>query len=96
MMILFMIQHDRYHHPQAAIRQRMTILILPSSGVVAEHLPPLAHCSPKTVLKVLRLYRTQGLQGVNEYKKSKRSSRLEPYSELIIKDFTERPPPNDQ
>jgi hypothetical protein len=46
------IQDERYHHPHSAIRQRMTILALHSSGVVAEHIPPLANCSKRTVLKV--------------------------------------------
>ncbi|MDR1290880.1 MAG: hypothetical protein LBK06_06735 [Planctomycetaceae bacterium] len=86
------IQRERYHHPQAAIRQRMTILALHNSGIIAENIPPLADCSKRTVLKVLRIYRTQGLQGIYEYNKCPRRSTLEPYCELITKDFTERPP----
>jgi hypothetical protein len=49
---LVVIQHDCYHYAQSAIRQRMIILAL---SLVAEHIPPLAYCSPKTLLKVLRL-----------------------------------------
>ncbi|MDR3196591.1 MAG: winged helix-turn-helix domain-containing protein, partial [Planctomycetaceae bacterium] len=86
------IQDERYHHPHSAIRQRMTILALHSSGVVAEHIPPLANCSKKTVLKVLRLYRTRGLEGIYDYNKHTHSSALEPYTELIVKEFTAHPP----
>jgi hypothetical protein len=55
------IRRERYSHPDIAIRRRMTLLALPSEGIIASDIPILAGVSRTTIYSCLRKYQNGGL-----------------------------------
>ncbi|MDR1270892.1 MAG: helix-turn-helix domain-containing protein, partial [Planctomycetaceae bacterium] len=76
------IRHERYSHPDMAIRRRMTISALPSEGIIASDIPILAGVSRTTVYRCLRKYQNGGLASIYEYDhRPRRHSELEYYAQ---------------
>jgi len=86
------IQRERYYHPQPYIMMRMHILAHHYKGMSAAKIAELLDRDPRTVRTCLSTYRDGGLQAVYQYDKHKRECELDSHSELIEKEFEQRPP----
>jgi hypothetical protein len=86
------IQLERYYHPQPHIMMRMHTLALHHKGESAARIAVLLDRDPRTVRTCLTNYRDGGLPAVYAYEKHKQECELDTYSELIEKEFEQRPP----
>lgn len=89
---LFIIQRDRYYHPQPHIMIRMNILALHHQGENATRIGELLGRDPRTVRACLTAYQTGGLNAVYHYDKYKPESELEKFSILIEDELAKNPP----
>jgi transposase len=86
------IAHDRYHHPDPRVQQRMDILWLKCRGQTHGDIADLARVSRATVQRTLRIYAAQGLDGVRSFGWKGQPSALTPHRATIEAAFREHPP----
>jgi transposase len=86
------IAHDRYHHPDPRVQQRMEILWLKSHNEPHWRIAELARVSRSTVQRALRIYAAQGLDGVRSFGWKGQPSALTPHAAAIEEAFREHPP----
>ena len=86
------IAHDRYHHPDPRVQQRMEILWLKSKNQTHGDIADLARVSRSTVQRTLRIYAAQGLDGVRSFGWKGQPSALTPHAASIEAAFREHPP----
>ena len=89
---IVIVERERYYHPQPHIMIRMHILALHHHGEIVTRIAQLVGRTRRTVSDCLKAYRDGGLQAVYEYEKHKRECALDAHSELIEKEFEQRPP----
>ena len=86
------IAHDRYHHPDPRVQQRMEILWLKSKNQTHGDIADLARVSRSTVQRALRIYAAQGLDGIRSFGWKGQPSALTPHRGTIEAAFREHPP----
>jgi len=86
------IAHDRYHHPDPRVQQRMEVLWLKSKREPHWRIAELARVSRSTVRRTLRIYVAEGLDGVRSFGWKGQPSALTPHAATIEEEFRERPP----
>jgi transposase len=86
------IAHDRYHHPDPRVQQRMEILWLKSRNEPHWRIADLARVSRSTVQRTLRIYAAEGLDGVRSFGWKGQPSALTPHAASIEAAFREHPP----
>lgn len=86
------IAHDRYHHPDPRVQQRMEILWLKSKSEPHWRIADLARVSRATVQRTLRIYAAEGLDGVRAFGWKGQPSALTPHRAAIEAAFREHPP----
>jgi transposase len=84
--------HERYHHPDPRVQQRMEIVWLKSQGEKHTRSAELAGVSRPTVQRVLTLYAQQGLEGLRTFQWKGQPSALTPHRQSLEQEFQERPP----
>jgi transposase len=84
--------HERYHHPDPRVQQRMEMVWLKSQGERHDRIATLAGVSRPTVQRVLTLYAQQGLEGLRTFHWKGQPSALTPHRQSLEKEFQERPP----
>jgi transposase len=86
------IAHDRYHHPDPRVQQRMEILWLKYKNQTHGDIAALARVSRSTVQRTLRIYAAGGLDGVRSFGWKGQPSALTPHTATIEEDFRKHPP----
>lgn len=86
------IAHERYHHPDPRVQERMEILWLKSQGETHQRIAELAGVSRPTVQRLLNLYEEAGLDGLRTFHWKGPPNALTPHRESLEKEFQERPP----
>jgi transposase len=86
------IAHDRYHHPDPRVQQRMEILWLKSHNEPHWRIAELARVSRSTVQRALRIYAALGLDGVRSFGWKGQPSALTPHRTTIEQEFRQHPP----
>jgi transposase len=86
------IAHDRYHHPDPRVQQRMEILWLKSHNEPHWRIAELARVSRSTVQRTLRIYAAKGLDGVRSFGWKGQPGALAPHAATIEAAFREHPP----
>lgn len=90
--VLAQIDHDRFEHPDPAVRRRMEMLWLKAHGERHERIAELAGVSRPTVQRVLGDYREGGLAAVRTYHWKTPTSILTEHQSRLAAEFNERPP----
>lgn len=83
---------ERYQHPDPRVQERMEILWLKSKGESHDRIAELANVSRSTVQRTLRIYTSQGLEGIRSFGWKGRSSALTPHRTTIEESFRQHPP----
>ena len=86
------IAHDRYHHPDPRVQQRMEILWLKCKNQTHGDIADLARVSRSTVQRALRIYATEGLDGIRSFGWKGQPGALTPHAATIEEDFRQHPP----
>jgi transposase len=86
------ISRERYHHPDPRVQERMEILWLKSKGQSHERIAEFANVSRSTVQRTLRIYVSQGIDGVRTFGWKGPPSALTPHRQTIEAEFRQRPP----
>jgi transposase len=86
------IAHDRYHHPDRRVQQRMEILGLKSKGEPHWRIAELARVSRATVQRTLRIYAAQGLDGIRSFGGKGQPSARTRHTATIEESFRQHPP----
>lgn len=86
------VARERYEHPDPRVQERMEILWLKINGETHDRIAVLANVSRSTVQRTLRLFATQGLDGIRTFGWKGQPSALTPHEETLKKEFQERPP----
>jgi transposase len=83
---------QRYHYPDPRVQERLEILWLKSQNETHERIAELANVSRSTVQRTLRIYASQGLDGVRSFGWTGPTSALAPHRPTIEAAFREHPP----
>ena len=83
---------DRYEHPDPRVQQRMETLWLKSKNEPHGRIAELANVSRATVQRTLRIYATQGLDGIRTFGWKGQPSALTPHAATIEEEFRKHPP----
>jgi transposase len=86
------IAHDRYHHPDPRVQQKMEVLWLKSHGLPHDQIAPYAGVSRRTVQRYLRDYRTGGLDLLRRCRWHQPSGALDEHEASLEEYFWEHPP----
>ena len=86
------IAHDRYHHPDPRVQQKMEVLWLKSHGLPHDHIALYAGVSRRTVQRYLCEYRTGGLDHLLRGRGHQPSSALAEHAASLEDYFWEHPP----
>lgn len=86
------IARDRYQHPDPRVQERMEILWLKSKNESHERIAELANVSRSTVQRALRIYVSEGLDGVRSFGWKGQPSALTPHRATIEEEFRNHPP----
>ena len=86
------IAHDRYHHPDPRVQERMEILWLKSKNETHERIAELAGVSRSTVQRTLRIFAVRGLEGIRSFGWKGQPSALTPHRATIEEEFRKHPP----
>src|SRR4051812_34159453 len=86
------IARDRYHHPDPRVQQRMEILWLKSKNEPHGDIAELAHVSRSTVQRTLRIYATEGPDGIRSFGWKGQPGALTPHRATIEEAFRQHPP----
>ena len=89
---LVAIRHDRYHHPQPRVQQKMEVLWLKSQGLTHANIAHYADVSPRTVQRYLDEYASGGLASMRQLPWRGPSSALTPQAAALEDYFVEHPP----
>jgi transposase len=81
------IAHDRYHHPDPRVQQRMEILWLKCKNQTHGDIADLARVSRSTVQRALRIYATEGLDGIRSFGWKGQPGALTPHAATIEEDI---------
>ena len=84
--------HQRYHHPDPRVQERMEIVWLKSQGEKHERIAVLAGVSRSTVQRTLDLYAEHGLDGLRTFHWEGQPSALAPFHDCLEAEFQARPP----
>jgi transposase len=83
---------DRYRHPGPRVQERMEILWLKSKSEPHGRIAELANVSRSTVPRTLRIFATDGLDGIRSFGWKGQPSALTPHRATIEEEFREHPP----
>ena len=86
------IAHDRYHHPDPRVQERMEILWLKSKNEPHGRIAELANVSRSTVQRTLRIFVTEGIDGIRLFGWKGQPSALTPHRARIEEEFRKHPP----
>jgi transposase len=86
------IAHERFHHPDPAVRRRMEILWLKLHGETHERIAELTEMSRRTVQRVLDSFWNGGLEAVPQFHWHRPTSALTTHVSTLEEEFRERPP----
>jgi transposase len=86
------IARERYHHPDPRVQERMEILWLKSKHEGHDRIAELAGVSRATVQRTLRIYVSQGLDGIRTFGWKGQPSALTPHQATIEAEFRQHPP----
>jgi transposase len=86
------IAHDRYHHPDPRVQQKMEVLWLKSHGRPHDRIATYAGVSRRTVQRYLHDYRTGGLEGVRRGRWKTPAGALVEHEASLEAYFGEHPP----
>jgi transposase len=86
------IAHDRYHHPDPRVQERMEILWLKSKNELHGRLAELADVSRSTVQRTLRIFAAEGIDGIRSFGWKGQPSALTPHRATIEEEFRKHPP----
>jgi transposase len=84
--------HDRYHHPDPRVQERMEILWLKAHGETHERIAELAQVSRSTVQRTLRIFASKGWEGVRTFGWKGSVGALAPHRTTIEESFRKDPP----
>ena len=86
------IAHDRYHHPDPRVQQKMEVLWLKSHGLPHDRIASYAGVSRRTVQRYLRDYRTGGLDRLRRDRWHHPAGALDEHAASLEDYFWEHPP----
>ena len=86
------IAHDRYHHPDPRVQQKMEVLWLKSHGLPHDRIATYAGVSRRTVQRYLRDYRTGGLDHLRRDRRHHPAGALDEHAASLEDYFWEHPP----
>ena len=84
--------HERYHHPDARVRQRMDILYLKAMGWPHGDICDTSRVTKATLVKYLRAYVEGGIEQLKVFNYRRPVSALDQHAELLKSHFEKHPP----
>lgn len=90
--VLRRVAHERFHHPDPCVQQRMEIVWLKSHGERHDRIAQLADASRSTVQRVLSRYAEGGLDALRTRERQSPTSALAEHHVSLEVEFRERPP----
>ena len=84
--------HERYHHPDARVRQRMDLLYLKAMGWAHGEICRTARVTKATLVKYLRAYGEGGIEQLKTFNYRRGGSALDQQAELLKSHFEKHPP----
>lgn len=86
------LRHERYHHPNPRVQQKMSVLYLKSQGMSHKEIKRLERISENTLLEYLREYQAGGIERLKEIRFHRPTSELEEHRTTLEAYFREHPP----
>ena len=90
--VLRRLAHDRFHHPDPCVQQRMEIVWLKSHGERHERIAQLADASRSTVQRALTRYAEGGLDALRTIDRKSPTGALAEHRDSLEAEFRDRPP----
>ena len=86
------IEHERFHHPDPNVQQRMEVLWLKAHGETHERIAELSASSRSTVQRVLNLFWEGRLDAVRKFNWHRPTGALTEHCAALEVEFREHPP----
>lgn len=86
------LDRERYHHPHPKIRKRMEVLYLKSQQFQHQQIRQICGISKTTLSKYLRLYKAEGIAGLQQLNYKGQPSQLHHHTALLQAHFEKNPP----
>ena len=88
------IHHERFHHPDPAVRLKLEVIYLKLMGYSHQEIGRLCRITQPIVRTYLTAYKDGGLAKLTENNHYKPQSKLEDFLDIITADFEKTPPAN--
>jgi transposase len=86
------LRNERFNHHHTIVQKKIESLLLKSQGLEHKTIGKIMGICQDTLREYIDQYLENGLEGLKELRFYKPKSELEYYSEIIAKEFEEKPP----
>ena len=85
-------QFDRFHHPCPLVQKRSEVILLRANRLSYQQIADICGITTRTVSSYVRLFTTQGIEGLRRVIPNRPTSRLADYRQTIEDHFQRHPP----